>query len=90
MDDVPVPAGITHGAVAIVGMKLYMCGGYVLGICFVLLLFIGLISLLTMLLLFFVGAFHSDLLVVILDPTQQRASFTTMPLCLVVANSGKA
>jgi hypothetical protein len=30
MDDVPIPAGITHTAVAIVGMKLYMCGGYVL------------------------------------------------------------
>jgi hypothetical protein len=29
MDDVPVVAGITHGAFAIVGMKFYMCGRYV-------------------------------------------------------------
>jgi hypothetical protein len=36
MDDIPISAGITHGAVAIVGMKFYMCGGYVFGICFVL------------------------------------------------------
>jgi hypothetical protein len=37
MQDVPVAVGITHRAVAIVGMKLYMCGGYVLSSCFVLL-----------------------------------------------------
>jgi hypothetical protein len=29
MDDMPTSAGITHGAVAIVGKKFYMCGGYV-------------------------------------------------------------
>jgi N-acetylneuraminic acid mutarotase len=31
MDDLPVTAGITHGAFAVVGLKLYMCGGYLGG-----------------------------------------------------------
>jgi hypothetical protein len=31
MDDLPVAAGITHGAFAVVGLKLYMCGGYLGG-----------------------------------------------------------
>jgi hypothetical protein len=35
MDDFPVSLGITHTATAKVGMKLYVCGGYVFGICFV-------------------------------------------------------
>jgi N-acetylneuraminic acid mutarotase len=29
MDDLPVQPGITHAAYAVVGLKLYMCGGYV-------------------------------------------------------------
>lgn len=29
LDDLPVSQGITHGAFAVVGMKLYLCGGYV-------------------------------------------------------------
>ena len=28
MDDLPVHEGITHGAFVVIGMKLYMCGGY--------------------------------------------------------------
>jgi hypothetical protein len=63
MDDMPISAGITHGAVAIVGMKFYMCGGYV---CLVLvvfgasvLLFLGLIDLLNIFVLL-VGSIHSD------------------------------
>jgi hypothetical protein len=28
MDDMPVPIGVTHGAFAVVGMKLYFCGGF--------------------------------------------------------------
>ena len=31
MDDLPVSQGITHGAFAVVGSKLYMCGGYLGG-----------------------------------------------------------
>jgi N-acetylneuraminic acid mutarotase len=33
MDDLPNPvkAGITHGAFAVVGLKIYMCGGYLGG-----------------------------------------------------------
>jgi hypothetical protein len=27
MDDMPISAGLTHAGAAIVGMKLYMCGG---------------------------------------------------------------
>lgn len=30
MDDLPVAEGITHGAFAQAGTKVYMCGGYVL------------------------------------------------------------
>lgn len=29
MDDVPSPTGITHAATAVIGTKMYMCGGYV-------------------------------------------------------------
>jgi hypothetical protein len=29
MDDLPIAVGLTHAAVAVVGTKLYMCGGYV-------------------------------------------------------------
>jgi N-acetylneuraminic acid mutarotase len=29
MDDLPISEGLTHGAVVIVGLKAYMCGGYV-------------------------------------------------------------
>ena len=28
MDDMPVAVGITHGATVVIGMKMYMCGGY--------------------------------------------------------------
>jgi N-acetylneuraminic acid mutarotase len=31
MDDLPVPDGITHAGFAVVGQKLYMCGGYLGG-----------------------------------------------------------
>jgi hypothetical protein len=31
MDDLPIVTGITHAAVAVAGMKLYMCGGYLGG-----------------------------------------------------------
>jgi N-acetylneuraminic acid mutarotase len=29
MDDLPITDGLNHGAVVIVGLKAYLCGGYV-------------------------------------------------------------
>jgi N-acetylneuraminic acid mutarotase len=29
MNDLPITEGLTHGAVVIVGLKAYLCGGYV-------------------------------------------------------------
>jgi hypothetical protein len=30
MDDIPIPAGTNHASVVIVGLKAYVCGGYVI------------------------------------------------------------